>query len=138
MTMRAFLGSGWRFPISIDPGGEVALVDGEECVEQSVRMILDTRLGERAMRPDFGAGLEALVYEPASAATAALVCHRVEQALIRFEPRIDVIAVRAGPPTDGRLRADGRLDIEIECRIRSTNTFYNLVYPFYLVEGGQR
>jgi phage baseplate assembly protein W len=134
----AFLGTGWTFPIRIDASGELALVGGDECVHQGVRVILGTRLGERAMRPDFGGGLEALAFEPLSAATAALARHRVEQALIRFEPRIDVLAVRAGPAADPAERALGRLDIEVDYRVRTTNTFYNLVYPYYLVEGGQR
>jgi Bacteriophage baseplate protein W len=49
-----------------------------------------------------------------------------------------VLAVRAGPAADPAERALGRLDIEIDYRVRTTNTFYNLVYPYYLVEGGQR
>jgi len=62
----------------------------------------------------------------------ALVRHEVEQALITWEPRIDNIAVTvsAEPPL-------GRLDLEIRYRVRATNTFYNLVYPFYLQEGEQ-
>ena len=134
----AFLGMGWNFPIGIDASGELALVGGDECVHQAVRVILGTRLGERAMRPDFGGGLEALAFEPLTEATAALARHRVEQSLIRFEPRIDVLAVRAGPSADPAERALGRLDIEIDYRVRATNVFYNLVYPYYLVEGGQR
>ena len=31
--------------------------------------------------------------------------------------------------------ARNRLDIEIGYRVRTTNTFYNLVFPFYLEEG---
>jgi len=135
---REFLGAGWSFPIALDPRGEIALVAGDQCVHQAVRVILATRLGERAMRPEFGGGLDALVHEPLSTATAALARHRVEQALVRFEPRIDVIAVVCEAPSDPLQRAAGRLDISIEYRVRATNTFYNLVYPFYLVEGHER
>ena len=135
---RAFLGSGWTFPIALDGSGELALVNGDECVHQAVRVILGTSLGERVMRPDFGGGLEALSFEPVAAATAALARHRVEQALIRFEPRIDVLSVSADPSGDPSLRAQGLLEIAIDYRVRSTNTFYNLVYPYYLLEGGER
>lgn len=135
---RAFLGTGWNFPISIAGDGELQLQSGDACVHQAVRVVLGTRLGERAMRPDYGAGLEDLVFEPLSTATTALAQHRVEQALIRFEPRIDVLSVRAEPSPDAAQRALGRLDITIEYRVRATNTFYNLVYPFYLSEGNQR
>lgn len=127
---RAFLGRGWGFPLDLDEAGEVRMVELEDDVRESVRIILDTNPGERVMRPDFGAGLQALAFEPISAATIALVRHRVEQALITWEPRIDTITVevQAEPPI-------GRLLININYRIRSTNTFYNLVYPFYLMEG---
>ena len=130
---RAFLGTGWAFPIALDAGGEIATVSADEDVHQAVRIILGTALGERAMRPEYGGGLEALAFEPLSTATISLARHRVEQALIRYEPRIDVLSVTA----DAAARSSGRLDIAVDYRVRSTNTFYNLVYPFYLVEGGQ-
>jgi phage baseplate assembly protein W len=131
MAQAAFLGTGWAFPIALDAMGEIALVSGDEDVHQAVRIILGTALGERAMRPEYGAGLEALAFEPLNTATIALARHRVEEALIRYEPRIDVLDVRA----DAARRESGRLDITIDYRVRATNTFYNLVYPFYLVEG---
>jgi uncharacterized protein len=130
---RSFLGTGWSFPIALDTEGEIATAAGDEDVHQAVRIVLGTALGERAMRPAYGAGLEALVYEPLNTATIALARHRVEQALIRHEPRIDVLGVSA----EAHGRESGRLDIAIDYRVRATNTFYNLVYPFYLVEGGE-
>jgi phage baseplate assembly protein W len=130
---RTFLGTGWSFPIALDAAGEIATAAGDEDVHQAVRIVLGTALGERAMRPAYGAGLEALVYEPLNTATIALARHRVEQALIRYEPRIDVLGVSA----EAHARESGRLDIAIDYRVRATNAFYNLVYPFYLVEGGE-
>ncbi|MCG6986097.1 MAG: GPW/gp25 family protein [Thiocapsa sp.] len=129
---KAFLGVGWAFPVQTTPVGEIAMAAYEEDIRQAVQIILGTAEGERVMRPDFGAGLHRLVFEPISATTMAMVRHRVEQALIRWEPRIDRIevTVTAEPPV-------GRLDIAIRYRIRATNTFYNLVYPFYLMEGEQ-
>jgi phage baseplate assembly protein W len=82
------------------------------------------------MRPDFGAGLQALVFEPMNTTTMALIRHRVEEALITWEPRIDNITVQV---TNGSPR--GQLMIDIRYRVRATNTFFNLVYPFYLLEG---
>lgn len=126
------LGSGWASPARVTGSGEAELEAGVEKVRQSIRLILGTRRGERLMRPDFGAGLEDFAFEPISTTTAALVKHRVETALIHWEPRIDVDEVRVDV-TDRRL---GRLDVSIDYRIRSSNTFYNLVYPFFLHEGG--
>ena len=81
------------------------------------------------MRPDFGAGLPGLVFEPINTTTMALAQHHVQQALITWEPRIDSIAVSVTADAP-----QGRLMIEVRYRIRATNTFYNLVYPFYLLE----
>ena len=126
----AFLGIGWAFPPRLDPTGDIAVVAFEEDVRQAVRIILMTDPGERVMRPDFGSGLRAVLFEPITEATRALLRHRIEEALIRWEPRIDSITVDVRAPA-----STSRLDIEIRYRVRSTNTFYNIVYPFYLLEG---
>ncbi len=128
----AFLGTGWAFPPTADVTGEVDTAAHEEDVRQAVWIILGTARGERVMRPDFGAGLHALTFEPINTTTIALVKHRVEEALVTWEPRIDsiTVSVTAEPPR-------GRLMIEVRYRVRETNTFYNLVYPFYLLEGRQ-
>jgi phage baseplate assembly protein W len=129
-TDPAFLGVGWAFPTRAAPGGDVALAAYDEDIRQAVWIILSTEPGERVMRPDFGAGLNALAFEPLGATTAALARRQVEEALVRWEPRIDT--VEATVTADPRR---GRLLIDVRYRVRVTNTFYNLVYPFYLVEG---
>jgi phage baseplate assembly protein W len=126
------LGRGWSAPTVVDGSGEARLVAGAELVRQSIRLVLGTRRGTRTMRPDFGAGLEDFLFEPVSTTTAALIRHRVETALVRWEPRIDVTEVLV----DVADRRTGRIEITIGYQIRSTNTFYNLVYPFFLHEGG--
>ena len=130
---QAFLGQGWSFPVALDPRGDVKLAVHEEDVRQAVHLILNTNHGERVMRPDFGAGLQAMVFEPISTTTMSLVQHHVERALIEWEPRIDLASVVV--EADDTDRARGRLNVKIAYRVRSTNTFYNLVYPFYLLEG---
>jgi phage baseplate assembly protein W len=127
----AFLGRGLTFPVSVDPAtGAIALAQYEEDIRQAIRIILDTDPGERVMRPDFGAGLRALVFEPINTQTLALTRHRVEQALILWEPRIDSVTVKVSAQPE-----QGLIAIEVRYRVRTTNTFYNLVYPFFLQEG---
>ena len=130
---KAFLGSGWAHPIRTDDNGRIGLSVYEEDIRQSIRLILGTAPGERVMRPDFGAGLRALVFEPLNTTTIALARQRVEDALILWEPRIEVAEVHVTGDTSQTDRP--KLEIRIEYRVRATNTFYNLVYPFYLVEG---
>jgi phage baseplate assembly protein W len=75
--------------VSTNHAGEIELVAFEEDIRQAIRIILETAQGERVMRPDFGSGLHELLFEPVNATTMALVRHRVEQALIAWEPRIE-------------------------------------------------
>jgi phage baseplate assembly protein W len=128
---KAFLGVGWAFPVGVEADGRIAEAVYEEDIRQAIWIILGTNLGERVMRPDFGSGLKALVFEPANTTTMALVRTRVREALIRWEPRIDVerVDVRVEPPERNKLL------IEVAYRVRATNTIRNLVYPFYLEEG---
>jgi phage baseplate assembly protein W len=128
---RAFLGVGWAFPPAPAPTGDVAMAAYDEDVRQAVLIILKTTPGERVMRPQFGAGLADLVFEPITTSLLALIKHRVETALIQWEPRIDIDEVTVTPSP-----ALGRVDIDIRYEVRQTSTFYNLVYPFYLSEGG--
>jgi phage baseplate assembly protein W len=130
---KAFLGVGWSFPPRPDAEGAIDTAAHEEDIRQAILVILGTRLGERVMRPDFGAGLHALVFEPLNQRTIALARHRVEEALTLWEPRIDHVTVDARPEP-----SRARLTLEIRYRVRLTNVFYNLVYPFYLAEGGRR
>jgi phage baseplate assembly protein W len=132
-TQPEFLGAGWAMPLGTDVTGAVALAQYEEDVREAVRIILGTNPGERVMRPEFGAGLGALVFEPLNTTTMALAQHRVERALVLWEPRIDHVQVRVS--ADAPL---GRLMISVDYRVRATNTFYNLVYPFYLLETRDR
>jgi phage baseplate assembly protein W len=132
-TAKTFLGVGWGFPVALTAQGEVELAAYEEDVRQAIRIILSTNHGERVMRPDFGSNLKALVFEPMNTTTFSLVQHYVERSLVEWEPRIDVLGVSVGSSDEDQPR--GMLRIEIAYRIRATNTFYNLVYPFYLLEG---
>lgn len=126
---RNFLGRGWAFPVKPDGMGHAQLVAEEEDIQQAILLILRTNPGERVMRPDFGAGLDTVIFGVINQSTVALVRHRVEQSLILWEPRIDNIKIQitAAPRR-------GLLEIEIGYRIRATNTFYNLVYPFEVEE----
>ena len=124
-----FLGIGWRFPIGLDTGRtQIAPAAYEDSVRQAIWIILGTARGERVLRPDFGCGIHDLVFAVNNATTAGLAAQAVRQALILWEPRIDVLDVQVTPKPD---EANALL-IRIDYRVRSTNTRFNLVYPFYL------
>jgi phage baseplate assembly protein W len=129
MSDNDLLGRGWNFPIGVDDGGQIELAhDGEEGIRQSIWTILGTSPGERLMRPDFGCGIHDMVFGVNDAATASAVAGAVREALAVWEPRIDVLDVyAAAEPSRPNL-----LVIEVNYRVRSTNSRFNLVYPFYL------
>lgn len=104
---------------------------GEQKVKQSIISILSTAPGERVMRPDFGCGIHAFVFASMDTTTLSLIRSVVEEALVRWEPRIKLENVRAEPDVE----RDGWLSISIDYSIRATNSPANLVYPFYLQTG---
>lgn len=128
---KAFLGVGWSFPPCTASDGATAVAKYEQDVDQAIRIILGTDQGERVMRPDFGAGLRSFVFGPLSQTTIQRVQTRVEESLVRWEPRIDVLSVVVTIATPER----NKLLIAVTYRVRSTNTRNNLVYDFYLDEG---
>lgn len=129
-----FLGRGWAMPVDVDPGtGFIATAAYEEDIRQSIRIILETAPGERVMRPGFGCGIHDLVFETVDSTTIQRIRSEVEEALRRYEARIELIAVIV----DEDATLEGKLLIELEYRVRRTNQVGNLVFPFYYREGGR-
>src|SRR5262245_10449547 len=92
-----FLGRGWAFPVAPAAGGEVQERQEEQKIEESGWVMRATGPGERAMRPDFGCGIHRLVYSVNDASTLNNAVEEVKKALIRWEPRIDLLDVAARP-----------------------------------------
>lgn len=128
---QSFLGQGWPFPLKLPAGGRLAFISGEIKIQQSIWIILSTAPGERQMRPEFGCGIHDLVFQPNTTALRGQVQQRVQEALVRWEPRIDVVEVRVETPANAR----NHLLIRIDYRIRGNNALFNLVYPFFINEG---
>jgi len=127
---KEFLGRGWKFPVAVDATGQIALSAYEDDIRESIRLTLLTALGERVMRPDFGASLYTFVFASMSATTLGAMQAAVQDALIQWEPRIQILGVKVTPEQ----RELGKVFIDIDYRVRATNTRFNLVFPFYLQE----
>jgi len=131
-NMARFLGVGWQFPVMRDePKQRFALAEYEESIKQSIWIILFTAKGERVMRPDFGCGIYELVFAPNDATTRGMAEHHVREALRLWEPRIEVLQVKATAAG----AQEEELRISIDYRVRTTDSRFNLVYPFYLERG---
>jgi phage baseplate assembly protein W len=127
---RSFLGTGWSFPPTFRrESGGVDLVADEADIAESLRILLHTSLGERVMRPRYGANLRDHVFDPMDAATITFIEDLIRTAVIYHEPRIRVDGVTVSPD-----QAAGRLDVGVTYVVRSTNTRFNLVIPYYLPE----
>lgn len=100
----------------ISAKGGIEMVAEESSVRQSILLLISTRPGERVMRPDYGCDLQQLAFSPNDDTTAGLAVHYVRQALARWEPRIDVLAIDASPSAE----EPGRLDLVLEYRVRSS------------------
>ncbi len=124
----SFLGTGWSFPPRFEKRtNKVALVSDEEDIHESLMILLSTRPGERVMNPLYGCNLDDLIFSPLNLTLKTYVADLIETAILYFEPRIDLDKVQINENND----LEGELLIELNYRIRSTNTRRNLVYPFY-------
>jgi phage baseplate assembly protein W len=124
-----FLGRGFRWPMSVDHAGSIALTGGPEDLDSSIRVVLATAPSERVMRPDFGCRIWDLLFEPVNANTLGLMAQAVREAVAQWEPRVEVENVDVRPDRDD----SSLVHISVTYRVRTTNSRRNLVYPFYVI-----
>ena len=129
---KAFLGSGVAFPIRVDENtGRMEMASYEEGIQESIRVILMTRQGERLRNPRFGCGIHSYIFDTMDFATLAAMKREVEKALTLWEPRIDHIEVEA----EVAPKEEGLVLIRVSYVVRSTNNPFNLVFPYFIDEG---
>jgi hypothetical protein len=128
----SFLGTGWSFPPEFSKKAEqVRMSSGEVDIEESLHILLSTRLGERLMHPDYGCDLTDMIFEPLSVSVRTFISNLVETAILYHEPRILLHKVELLSDSEN----EGVVKINIEYTISATNSRKNYVYPFYLNEG---
>jgi phage baseplate assembly protein W len=124
-----FIGRGLTFPMGVDHTGAIAMTNGAEDLDRSIRVVLATAPGERVMRPEFGCRIWDLLFEPVNANTLGLMAESVRDAVAQWEPRVDLDGVDVTPDN-----ADSAMVwINVTYRVRTTNDRRNLVYPFYVI-----
>jgi phage baseplate assembly protein W len=94
-------------------------------------VLLSTARGERVMLPQYGCNLEELVFESLDTRMKTLMADKVESAILYHEPRIELESVNLD---DSRV-LEGVVLIEVVYRVRSTNSRFNFVFPYYKLEG---
>ena len=108
--MSEIIGSGLAFPLAVDRRGGIALARDEQDIDQAIQLILGTAPGERPMRPEFGCGVHDFVFDSIDANTIGSMEQAIREALLRWEPRIEVRDVKF----DASDAVNGILTIDIE------------------------
>lgn len=127
-----FLGTGWGFPPQFNKNTfSVDMLSDEADIKSSLEILLSTRQGERVMRPDYGCNLDELLFEPLTTTFKTYIKDLIATAILYHEPRIEVNKI----DLDDSGELGGKIVILIDYTIRSTNSRFNFVFPFYKAEG---
>ncbi len=128
----SFLGTGWNFPPAFDKNrGETEMLSDVEDIQSSLHILLTTRLGERVMQPTYGCNLDELVFEAMSSTFKSYIKDLVKTAILYHEPRIKLNKVELDDSRD----LEGIILIVIDYTVRTTNSRFNYVFPYYKNEG---
>ncbi len=123
-----FLGRGWGFPPTFEGlTGTVGMLENIADIQSSLHILLTTLVGERIMQPRYGCNLEELLFEALDTTLKTQIIDKIETAILYYEPRIDLEKVTINTAREW----EGLLLIEIDYVVRTTNSRYNFVYPFY-------
>lgn len=119
---------GWPLLPVPDANGALQWPDLAQSVAQQLRVLLATRPGELLMTPEYGAGLQNWLHQPNTLATRARMRERIEEVLVRYEPRIAVDRIEVWDLSEleeRELAADpaergAEVRVEVHYRLRRT------------------
>lgn len=130
-TEASFLGKGWSFPPAFSQNGRDAQsVSEHQDIQQSLGILLGTARNERIMREDFGCDLQRFMFEEISQGLINTLTRLITDAVLYYETRIRLNAIEVDESTE----IQGLLTIAIDYTVKSTNSRFNMVYPFYINE----
>jgi uncharacterized protein len=127
-----FLGSGWAFPVTFTEGNHLLSLSGyEKNVNEAIKIILLTNIGERCLNPRFGSGLQPFFFRKMDETLKGEIADVVKSSLLHNEPRITVQEITV-------VYADissGLIEIRVSYVFNQTNARHNYVFPFHIKEG---
>ncbi|MGF7037260.1 GPW/gp25 family protein [Mucilaginibacter lappiensis] len=128
----SFLGTGWGFPPSFDTVLNTVIMTSDEAdIQLSLQILLATRKGERVMVPDYGCNLDEMLFEPMTTTFKTYIREMIKTAILYYEPRIDLSSIQV----DDSRETEGVILIILNYTVRTTNSRFNFVYPYYKNEG---
>jgi len=98
-----------RHPIT----GDIAGLTDADAVKRSVRNLINTDFYERPFHPEIGSNIRNTLFEPVDVSTAENLSMYIEECIVNFEPRVDLISVQV----------DANIDLN----------GYNVIIEFYLI-----
>ena len=125
------LGTGLRFPLIPDARGRLGYVEGQDNIEQSLRILLQTNLRERVMRSTFGTTAREQLFSPGSEKGLRVLERSLANALRDFEPRVEVLEVRA----EAEPAEPSQINVRVDYQVRATYVRGSLIFPFYVGTG---
>lgn len=129
---REFLGRGWSFPPQFDRAAKAVLMLEEEAdIESSLHILLSTKIGERVMQPTYGCNLDDMVFEAMNLTMITYMKDLIQNAILYHEPRIELEKLNI----DTANQNEGVLLIVLYYMVKTTNSRFNYVYPYYINEG---
>ena len=132
MQEKSFLGIGWSFPPTFNKErSDVEMTTKEEDIKQSLHIYFHTKLGERIMRQDFGCIIHEHLFDRLDTSILDILTFELKQNIGNIEPRIIVNKIAINPVDVN----DGRIEINIEYTVITTNVRDTIVFPYYLNEG---
>ena len=134
LTYTSFLGTGWSFPPEfLLETGEVVMTADEEDIQSSLKILFGTAIGERFLNPKYGLDMQEMLFDPMSTTMRTYLSDRVKIAILIYEPRIEMLSLEL----DTTAQNEGRISIVMEYQVRTTNSRYNLVYPFSVTDANE-
>jgi uncharacterized protein len=128
----SFLGTGWSFPPAFNNVTDNVLLTSDEAdIQLSLQILLSTRKGERVMLPDYGCNLDEMLFEPMTTTFKTYISEMVKTAIIYYEARINLNSLTV----DDSREAEGIIALSIDYSVKTTNSRFNFVYPYYKIEG---
>lgn len=128
----SFLGTGWSFPPAFNNVTDnIEMTSDEADIQLSLQILLSTRKGERVMLPDYGCNLDEMLFEPMTTTFKTYISEMVKTAIIYYEARINLNSLTV----DDSRETEGLIALSIDYTVKTTNSRFNFVYPYYKIEG---
>ncbi len=79
------------------------------------------------MRPDYGCNLEDMLFESVNESLLTYIKDLISKSILYYEPRIQLKKIDI--LTDNVV--EGKVKVEVDFIVRSSNTRFNFVYDYY-------